>query len=211
MATTTATEAPQGSEAHEALPRTAPPRGLTWRERQMELTGLDAEALAVLYDEYGNRRRFEVIGGRLVEKPIMERSSHQLERDALREHVKAQQPRNIALSPCAVRLPDGELYAGDVVVWRPETVMVGEPEHTDAFHGVPDLFVEVVASWKAAQDVDEKRRHCAACGVLHFWVADLRTRTYVLYSRPSGDDYVGRAVVHDRAALRLPTELSQAQ
>jgi Uma2 family endonuclease len=144
----------------------------------------------------------------LVEKPIMERSSHQLERDALREQLKAQQPRNLVLSPCAVRLPDGELYAGDVVVWRPETVMVGEPEYTDGFHGVPDLFVEVVASWKAAQDAEEKRQHCAACGVPHFWVVDLRTSSYVLYSRPEGNDYAERQSVPDRAALHLPPELA---
>jgi Uma2 family endonuclease len=183
-------------------------RRLTYRERQAELTGLDEEALTVLYDEYGNRRRFEVIGGRLVEKPIMERSSHQLEREALREHLKAQQPRNIVLSPCAVRLPDGELYAGDVVVWRPETPMVGEPDYTDGYHGVPDLFVEVVATWKAARDAEEKRQHCAACGVPHFWVADLRTHTYVLYSRPEGDDYAARETASDRSALRLPPELA---
>src|SRR5918997_1583425 len=120
-----------------------------YRERLAELTGLDEAALAVLYDESGNRRRFEVLGGRLVEKPTMERSSHQLEREALREQLKTQQRRNTVLSPCAVRLPDGELYAGDVVVWRPETPMVGEPEHTDGFHGVPDLLVEVVTTWKA--------------------------------------------------------------
>jgi Uma2 family endonuclease len=183
-------------------------RRLTYRERLAELTGLDAEALTVLYDEYGNRRRFEVIGGRLVEKPIMERSSHLLEREALRERLKTQQPRNTVLSPCAVRLPDGELYAGDVVAWRPETAMVGEPEHTDGFHGVPDLFVEVVATWKAAQDAEEKRRHCAACGVPHFWVADLRTHGYVLYSRPEREDYTARELVPDRAALRLPPELA---
>ena len=181
---------------------------LSYRERQAELTCLDEEALTVLYDEYGNRRRFEVIGGRFVEKPIMERSSHILERDALREHLKSQQPRNRALSPCAVRLPDGELYAGDVVVWRPETAMVGEPEYTDGFHGVPDLFVEVVSTWKAGQDAEEKRRHCAACGVPHFWVADLRIGTYILYSRPDGDDYAKRETMQDRAALRLPPELA---
>src|SRR5919108_2950660 len=137
---------------------------LTYRERLADLTGLDEEALTVLYDEYGNRRRFEVIGGRLVEKPIMERFSHTSERTALLLHLKAQNPRNEVHSPCAVRLPDGELYAGDVVAWRPETPMVGEPEYTDAVHGVPDLLVEVVASWKAAQEAEEKRRHCAACG-----------------------------------------------
>jgi len=65
----------------------------TYRERQAELTGLDEEALTVLYDEYGNRRRFEVIGGRLVEKPIRERSSHYMERTALLFHLKAQNPR----------------------------------------------------------------------------------------------------------------------
>jgi Uma2 family endonuclease len=180
----------------------------TYRERLAELTGLDGEALAVLYDEHGNRRRFEVLGGRLVEKPIMERSSHQLEREALRERLKAQQPRNTVLSPCAVRLPDGELYAGDVVVWRPETVMAGEPDYTDGFHGVPDLFVEVVTTWKAAQDAEEKRRHCAACGVPHFWVADLRQRSYLLYARPEGEDYAEQTVVPDRAALRLPPDLA---
>ena len=180
---------------------------LTYRERQAELTCLDEEALTVLYDEYGNRRRFEVIGGRLVEKPIMERSSHRSERMALLFHLKTQNPRNEVSSPCAIRLPDGELYAGDVVVWRPETVMVGEPEHTDGFHGVPDLFVEVVATWKA-QDAEEKRHHCAACGVPHFWVADLRTSSYVLYSRPEGEDYTERETVQDRAALRLPPELA---
>jgi Uma2 family endonuclease len=183
----------------------------TYRERLAGLaaeTGLDEEALTVLYDEYGNARRFEVIGGRLVEKPIMERSSHQLEREALREQLKAQQTRNTVLSPCAVRLPDGELYAGDVVVWRPETVMVGEPDYTDGFHGVPDLHVEVVTTSKAARDAEEKRRHCAACGLPHFWVADLRARTYVLYSRPEGEDYAARAIVDDRAALRLPPELA---
>ena len=181
---------------------------LTYRERQAELTGLDEAALMVLYDEYGNRRCFEVIGGRLVEKPIMERSSHFSERMALLFHLKAQSPGNEVGSPCAVRLPDGELYAGDVVVWRPETVMVGEPDYTDGYHGVPDLFVEVVATWKAAQDAEEKRRHCAACGVPHFWVADLRTGSYILYSRPEGEDYTQREVVSDRAALRLPPELA---
>jgi Uma2 family endonuclease len=179
-----------------------------YRERLVEQTGLDREALAVLYDEYGNRRRFEVLGGRLVEQPIMERSSHQLEREALREQLKAQQPRNTVLSPCAVRLPDGELYAGDVVVWRPETPMVGEPEYTDGFHGVPELLVEVVTTWKAAQDAEEKRRHCAACGVPHFWVADLRRRSYLLYAGPEGEDYGEQTVVADRAALRLPPELA---
>lgn len=179
-----------------------------YRERLAEQTGLDREALAVLYDEYGNRRRFEVLGGRLVEKPIMERSSHQLEREALREQLKTQQPGNTVLSPCAVRLPDGELYAGDVVVWRPSTPMVGEPEHTDGFHGVPELFIEVVTTWKAAQDAEEKRRHCAACGVPHFWVADLRQGGYLLYARPEGEDYTGQTTVPDRAALRLPSELA---
>ena len=81
------------------------PGRLRYRERLADHQGLDEEALMVLYDEYGNRRRFEVVGGRLVEKPIMERSSHILERDALREHLKSQQPRNRALSPCAVRAP----------------------------------------------------------------------------------------------------------
>ena len=177
------------------------------RERLVEQTGLDREALAVLYDEYGNRRRFEVLGGRLVEQPIMERSSHQLEREALREQLKGQQPRNTVLSPCAVRLPDGELYAGDVVVWRPETPMVGEPAHTDGFHGVPELLVEVVTTRKAAQDAEEKRRHCAACGVAHFWVADLRRDAYLLYARRAGEDYAQVTEVTDRAALRLPPEL----
>ncbi len=181
---------------------------LTSRERWVEQTGLDEEARTVLYDEYGNRRRFEVIGGRLVEKPIMERSSHSRERAALLFDLKAQNPRNGVESPCAVRLPDGELYAGDVVVWRPETVMVGEPEYTDGYHGVPDLFVEVVATWKAARDAEEKRQHCAACGVPHFWVADLRAGHYVLYSRPSGEDYSEQDIVHERAALRLPPELA---
>ena len=176
-------------------------------ERLVEQTGLDREALAVLYDEHGNRRRFEVVGGRLVEKPIVERSSHYRERTALLFHLKAQNPRNEAGSPCPVRLPDGELYAGDVVVWRPETPMVGEPEFTDGFHGVPELFVEVVASWKAAQDAEEKRRHCAACGVPHFWVADLRRGAYRLYARPQGEDYAQVTEVTDRAALRLPPEL----
>jgi Uma2 family endonuclease len=179
-----------------------------YRERLVEQTGLDREALAVLYDEDGNRRRFEVLGGRLVEQPIMERSSHQLEREALREHLKAQQPRNTVLSPCAVRLPDGELYAGDVVAWHPETVMVGEPDYTDGFHGVPDLFVEVVTTWKAAQDAEEKRRHCAACGLPHFWVADLRRGAYLLYARPEGEDYAHSIEVTDRATLRLPPELA---
>jgi Uma2 family endonuclease len=172
---------------------------------------LDEEALAVLYDEYGNRRRFEVIGGRLVEKPIMERSSHQFEREALRELLKAQQPKNLVLSPCAVRLPDRELYAGDVVVWRPETAMVGEPEYRDGLYGVPDLFVEVVTTLKAAHDADEKRQHCAACGVPHFWVSDLRsgTATYTLFSRPEEEAYREQTTVHDRATLRLPPELAQ--
>ena len=131
--------------------------------RLAEQMGLDHEALAVLYDSYGNRRRFEVLGGRLVEQPIMERSSHYSERMALLFHLKAQNPRNEVGSPCAVRLPDGELYAGDVVVWRPETPRVGEPEHTDGFHGVPDLFVEVVVTSQAARDAEDKRRHFAAC------------------------------------------------
>lgn len=178
------------------------------RERLAAQTGLDREDLAVLYDEYGNRRRFEVLGGRLVEKPIMERSSHSSERMALLFHLKTQNPRNAAESPCAVRLPDGELYAGDVVVWRPETRMVGEPEHTDGYHGVPDLFVEVVASRKAVQDADEKRRHCAACGVPHFWVADLRRGTYLLHARPEAGDYAELTEVADRSALRLPPELA---
>ncbi len=181
---------------------------LSYRERLAELTGLDEEALMVLYDEYGNRRRFEVIGGRLVEKPIMERSSHYFERNALLFLLKAQNPRNQVGSPCAIRLPDGELYAGDVVAWRPETPMVGEPEYTDGFHGVPDLFIEVVATAKAAQDAEEKRRHCAACGVPHFWVADLRSGRYLLYSRPEGEEYTEREVVSDRAALRLPPALA---
>ncbi|MGH2352797.1 MAG: Uma2 family endonuclease [Chloroflexota bacterium] len=179
-----------------------------YRARLAEQTGLDQEALTVLYDEYGNRRRFEVLGGRLVEQPIMERSSHYSERMGLLYHLKAQNPRNEVGSPCAVRLPDGELYAGDVVVWRPETVMVGEPEHTDGYHGVPDLFVEVVATGKAAQDAEEKRRHCAACGVPHFWVADLRRGSYVLYAHPEGEDYVEQNVVHDRAGLGLPAALA---
>ncbi len=59
----------------------------TSRERLAELTGLDEHALAVLYDEHGNRRRFEVLRGRLVEKPIMERSSHYSERTALLFHL----------------------------------------------------------------------------------------------------------------------------
>jgi Uma2 family endonuclease len=177
-------------------------------ERLVEQTGLDREALTILYDAHGNRRRFEVLDGRLVEQPIMERSSHQLEREALRAHLKAQQPRNTVLSPCAVRLPDGELYAGDVVAWRPETPMVGEPEHTDGFHGVPELFVEVVATREAAQDAEAKRRHCAACGVPHFWVADLRRGAYVLYAGPAGEDYARLTEVADRAALRLPPELA---
>jgi Uma2 family endonuclease len=180
----------------------------TYLERMVEQTGLDREALAVLYDEYGNRRRFEVLGGRLVEKPLMERSSHYRERTALLFHLKAQNPRNEAGSPCPVRLPDGELYAGDVVLWRPETPMVGEPEFTDGFHGVPELFVEVVASWKAAQDAEEKRHHCAACGVPHFWVADLRRGVYLLYAGPEGEDYTRLTEVTDRAALRLPPELA---
>ena len=141
---------------------------LTSRERWTEETGLDEEALRVLYDEYGNRRRFEVIGGRLVEKPIAERSSQISERMALLIELKAQKPRNTVLTACPVGLPDGDVYAGDVVAWGPETVMVGEPEYTDGFHGVPDLFVEVVASSKAARDAEEKRQHCAACGVPHF-------------------------------------------
>ena len=138
----------------------------------------------------------------------MERSSHTFEREDLRALLKAQQPRNRVLSPCPVRLPDGELYAGDVVVWRPETAMVGEPEYRDGFHGVPDLFVEVVTSWKAAQDAEEKRQHCAACGVPHFWVADLRNQTYTLSSHPQGHDYTHQEALHDRAALRLPQELA---
>jgi Uma2 family endonuclease len=178
------------------------------RERLVEQTGLDREALAVLYDESGNRRRFEVLGGRLVEQPIMERPSHQLEREALRAQLKAQQPRNTVLSPCAVRLPDGELYARDVVAWRPETPMAGEPEHTDGFHGVPELLVEVVATWEAARDAEEKRRHCAACGVPHFWVADLRRGAYLLYADPQGEDYARLTEVPDRTALRLPPELA---
>jgi Uma2 family endonuclease len=177
-------------------------------ERLAEQTGLDDEELSILYDEYGNRRRFEVIEGRLVEKPIMERFSHTSERTALLFHVKAQNPNNEVHSPCAVRLPDGELYAGDVVAWRPETHMVGEPDYTDGIHGVPDLFVEVVATREAAQDAEGKRRHCAACGVPHFWVADLRKGQYVLYSRPEGDEYAERQVVQDRSALRLPEELA---
>jgi Uma2 family endonuclease len=86
--------------------------------------------------------------------------------------------------------------------------MVGEPEYTDGVHGVPDLFVEIVTTWKAAQDAEEKRRHCAACGVPHFWVADLRQRQYALYSHPEGEDYTQRETVPDRAALRLPPELA---
>jgi Uma2 family endonuclease len=177
------------------------------REQQAELTGLDEETLPVLYDEYGNRRAFEVIGGRLVEKPIMERSSHFHERRLLQLHLQAQNARNVVGGPCAVRLPDGELYAGDVVVWRPETVMVGEPDHTDGFHGVPDLFIEVVSTWKAAQDAEEKRRHCAACGVPHFWVVDLRTGNYLIYSRPEGDEYTQRETAPDRSSLTLPPDL----
>ena len=85
--------------------------------------------------------------------------------------------------------------------------MVGEPAHTDGFHGVPELLVEVVTTWKAAQDAEEKRRHCAACGVPHFWVADLRRGAYLLYARPEGEDYAQVTEVPDRAALRLPPEL----
>ncbi len=179
-----------------------------YRERLSEQTGLDQEALAVLYDEHGNRRRFEVLGGRLVEKPRMERSSHTSQRMALLFHLKAQNPRSEVSSPCPVRLPDGELYAGDVVVWCPETFMVGEPEFTDGYHGVPELFVEVVATRRAAQDAEEKRRHCASCRVPHCWVADLRRHSYLLYSRPEGEDYSEQQVVRDRVALRLPPELT---
>jgi hypothetical protein len=85
---------------------------------------------------------------------------------------------------------------------------VGEPEFTDGFHGVPELFVEVVASWQAAQDAEEKRRHRAACGVPHFWVADLRRGVYLLYADPEGEDYARLTEVADRAALRLPPELA---
>jgi Uma2 family endonuclease len=184
------------------------PAHRSYRERLADQTDLDEEAVEVLYDEYGNRRRFEVLGGRLVEKPIMERFSHTSERTVLLFHLKAQNPRNEVHSPCAVRLPDGELYAGDVVAWRPETVMVGEPEYTDGIHGVPDLFVEVVATGKAARDAEEKRGHCAACGVAHIWVADLRQGHYVLYSHPQGGDYTQREIVHDRIELRLPPELA---
>jgi Uma2 family endonuclease len=174
----------------------------------MERTGLDREALEIIYDEYGNRRRFEVIDGRMVEKSIRERSSHQEERAELTFHLKAQNPRNRVYTHCAVRLPDGELYFGDVVAWRPETVMVGEPEHYDGFHGVPDLFVEVVATGEAERDADDKRRHCAACGVPHFWVADLRRGRYVLSSRPEGAAYAEQTELTERAALRLPPELA---
>jgi Uma2 family endonuclease len=180
----------------------------TYLERMVEQTGLDRDALTILYDEHGNRRRFEVLGGRLVEKPIGERSSHSQERTALLFHLKMQNPRNEAGSPCPVRLPDGDLYAGDVVMWRPETPMVGEPAFTDGFHGMPELFVEVVASWKAAQDAAEKRHHCAACEVPHFWVADLRRGVYLLYDEPEGEDYARLTEVTDRAALRLPPELT---
>jgi hypothetical protein len=190
--------------AAEAKARARP----TYLERMVEQTGLDREALTILYDASGNRRRFEVIGGRLMEQPIMERSSHQLEREALREQLKAQQPRNTVLSPCAVRLPDGELYAGDVVAWGPETPMVGEPEYTDGFHGVPGVFVEVIATSEAAQEAEAKRHHCAACGVAHFWVADLRRGVYLLYAVPEGADYTRLTEVADRAALRLPPELA---
>jgi Uma2 family endonuclease len=183
----------------------------THKDRLLDLveqTGLDREALEIIYDEYGNRRRFEVLNGRMVEKSIRERSSHQEERDAIRDHLKAQNPRNRVMTHCAVRLPDRELYFGDVVAWRPETVMVGEPEHYDGYHGVPDLFVEVVVTNEAERDADDKRRHCAACGVPHFWVADLRQRRYYLYSRPEGEAYTEVTEVAERAALRLPPELT---
>jgi Uma2 family endonuclease len=189
-------------------------QGLTHRTHKdrlidlIESTGLDREALEIIYDEYGNRRRFEVINGRMMEKSIRERSSHQEERDAVRDHLKAQQPRNRVMTHCAVRLPDRELYFGDVVAWRPETVMVGEPEYYDGYHGVPDLFVEVVATREAERDADDKRRHCAACGVPHFWVADLRHHRYVLYSRPQGTAYVEQTELTERATLRLPPELA---
>jgi Uma2 family endonuclease len=174
----------------------------------MERTGLDREALEIIYDEYGNRRRFEVLNGRMVEKSIKERSSHYSERTELLFHLKSLNPRNQVGNSVPVRLPDRELYFGDVVAWRPETPMVGEPEHFDGFHGVPDLFVEVVASWKAERDADDKRRHCAACGVPHFWVADLRHHRYVLYSRPQGTAYVEQTELTERATLRLPPELA---
>jgi Uma2 family endonuclease len=174
----------------------------------MEQTGLDREALEIVYDEYGNRRRFEVLNGRMVEKSIKERSSHQDERTELMFQLKAQNPRNRVGTHVAVRLPDRELYFGDVVAWRPETAMVGEPEHYDGFHGVPDLFVEVVVTNEAEREAEDKRRHCAACGVPHFWVADLRRGRYVLYSRPEGESYAEVTEVAERAALRLPPELT---
>ncbi|HEX2513696.1 MAG TPA: Uma2 family endonuclease [Chloroflexota bacterium] len=183
----------------------------THKDRLLDLveqTGLDREALEIIYDEYGNRRRFEVLNGRMVEKSIKERSSHYSERTELLFHLKSLNPRNQVGNSVPVRLPDRELYFGDVVAWRPETPMVGEPEHFDGFHGVPDLFVEVVASWKAERDADDKRRHCAACGVPHFWVADLRQRRYYLYSRPEGDAYTELTELTERAALRLPPELA---
>lgn len=46
------------------------------------------------------------------------------------------------------------------------------------------------------------------CRVPHFWVADLRRHSYLLYSRPEGEDYSEQQIVHDRAALRLPPELA---
>ena len=124
------------------------------RERLVEQTGLDREALAVVYDEYGNRRRFEVLGGRLVEQPIMERSSHKLERETLRELLKGQQPRNTVLSPCAVRLPDGGLATGQ----HQDVADDGQHRHGGG------------RGQRGHEDTGTGRRHgpwrgwCAACG-----------------------------------------------
>ncbi len=71
---------------------TEPPGRLGYRERLADHQGLDEEALMVLYDEYGNRRRFEVLGGRLVEKPILERT----QRETVSDHAALRLPPELA-------------------------------------------------------------------------------------------------------------------
>jgi hypothetical protein len=185
-------------------------RRLSYRERLAEQTGLDREALAVLYDESGNRRRFEVLGGRLVAQPIMERSPTPA---SAWPCYSTSRPRTPAMRPpaparCGSRT--GSCMPGTWWCGAPKPPWRGSPSTPTGTTGCPSCSSRRSPPGRPPRTPTRSVGSAPPVGwrVAHYWVADLRRGAYLLYAGPAGEDYADLTEVADRAALRLPPELA---
>jgi Uma2 family endonuclease len=159
-----------------------------------------------------DRRRFELVGGRLIvvaapppwHQRFAERIGYQLTTQAERQGI----PLKLYPAPTALYLdpaPGGDEVQPDLLVVLPDDPVVTsyEPETGWALVGTPWMVVEIGSRSTRERDLGDKKRAYARAGVGVYLFVDLKDERVVAFGDPvAGEErYRTDGVEYDRSAL----------